>query len=121
MKQTLLTITFLLSLTAVAAENEQPSSAQTNTPSAPATPASQALPASDVIPCPLPGEPATKCPAPREPEVTEAGTGATAGGNVHNVLHLGLLLSSPKGNALHEANTQQTIPSPLRTPVKDER
>ncbi|MCC2679391.1 MAG: hypothetical protein K0R29_1967 [Pseudobdellovibrio sp.] len=117
MKQTLLTISLLLSLTAGAAENEQPSSTQTNTPAT----AQAAQPASDVIPCPLPGEPATNCPAPREPEVTEAGTGATAGGNVHNVLHLGLLLSSPKGNALHEGNGNQTLPSPLRPPVKDEK
>ncbi len=116
MKKTVLTISLLLSLSAMAADNEQ--QAPQAQPPAPATAAPQAQ---DVIPCPLPGEPATNCPAPREPEVTEAGTGATASGNVHNVLHLGLLLSSPQGNALREATTQP-IPSPLRTtPVKDEK
>lgn len=118
MKKTLLTVSLLLSLTAVA-ENE-PQAPQAQQPATSSATAS-APQARDVIPCPLPGEPATNCPTPREPEVTEAGTGATAGGNVHNVLHLGLLLSSPKGNALHESNSQP-IPSPLRpSPVKDEK
>jgi len=119
MKITLLTVSLLLSLTAVA-ENE-PQAPQAQQASATSSSKAPAPQAQDVIPCPLPGEPATNCPAPREPEVTEAGTGATAGGNVHNVLHLGLLLSSPKGNALHEANNQP-LPSPLRlSPVKDEK
>lgn len=118
MKITLLTVSLLLSLTAVAENETQAPQAQQSTNSTSTAPASQA---EEVIPCPLPGEPVTNCPAPREPEVTEAGTGATAGGNVHNVLHLGLLLSSPKGNALHEANNQP-VPTPLRPrPVKDEK
>lgn len=118
MKQALLTISLLFSLTAVAADNEQqPPHAQQQQPAQGADSAAQ-QPAEEVAVCP-PGDP--NCPLPREPEVTEAGTGATAGGNVHNVLHLGLLLSSPKGNALHEANNRP-VPSPLRTsPVKDEK
>lgn len=111
----------LLSLTAVAAEDTQPASANTQPAAAPAS-ASTAKPQEDVVPCPLPGEPATNCPGPHAPDESEAGLSVGIGGNVRPEAKP-ILVSSSNQNAYLLGLGQPLSPArqPAKPPLRDEK